>query len=386
MYGSRSIWDRGRGVGAVTRINPRLGAVAASAAVVLALALAACGSTSSSSTQSAGQQSGSGQSGSVKVSEGNATVTVPKGHLKLGLFMNASANQWQEQFILGAQAAAKKAGDPLTIMNANFTVPTQVNQIINAATNHAFDAAVVNPIDGNAICTATSQTLAKANILISVAANPICGHAAAATGSGMWAPGTLNYVGGDDNYPYVEAFINTAGALNPGKQNVVAVVGPTTGSATIAEKKAFNGYAATHPNFHINGYVYTDYTTPTAYTDTLNYLKANPDTTLILSIYSPDMTKGVIQAMTALGDLKKIKVADEGGSSYSVQEVKDGNLQFTLPYFPYYQAYQAVQSLVDAQNGRTPARFVPDVPPADGTVDKPLVITKANAASFHPQY
>jgi ribose transport system substrate-binding protein len=364
----------------VTWIKPRMGAVATSGFVALAVALAACGS------QSNGTQSSDNQSGSVKVSEGNATVTIPKSHMKLGLFMNASANQWQEQFILGAQAAAKKAGDPLTILNANFTVPTQVSQIINAATSHSFNAAVVNPIDGNAICTETSQMLAKANILISVAANPICGHAGAATGSGMWAPGTLNFVGGDDNYPYVEAFIKDAGALNPGKQNVLAVVGPTTGSATIAEKKAFNGYAAAHPNFHINGYLYTDYTTPTAYTDTLDYLKAHPQTTLILSIYSPDMTKGVLQAMTALGDLKKIKVDDEGGSSYSVQQVKDGNLQFTLPYFPYYQAYQAVESLISAQQGGTPPRFVPDVPPSNGTVYKPLVITQNNAGSFHPQY
>ncbi|MHB8695516.1 MAG: sugar ABC transporter substrate-binding protein, partial [Solirubrobacteraceae bacterium] len=163
-------------------------------------------------------------------------------------------------------------------------------------------------------------------------------------------------------------------------------VGPSTGPATIAEKKAFGAYAAAHPNFHIQGYIYTDYTTPTTYTATQSYLQANPNTTLIMSVYSPDLTRGVISALKTAGKLGKIKVTDQGGSSYSIQQIKAGNIEFTMPYFPENTGLQAVKSLIAAAQGTAPARFVDVVPSQYGTYLNPLAITSKNVSSFTPEY
>lgn len=354
-------------------------AVAAAAAL-----LAACGSSSSSGTNAA---AGAGSSsGTTSVSVGTMAIKQPKSHLKIGLFMNAESNQYQEQVIKGAQQAAQAAGDSLAVLNANFQVDSQVSQLTQAATDHQFQAIAVVPIDGNSVCSLVTEKLPQAGIVVSVSTEQVCNRQNSATGLGMWAPGTLNYVGGDVSYPGLVAFVNKTGALNPGPQNVAVVVGPQTGPATIAEQKAFNAYAAARPDFHIAGYIYTDYTTPTTYSDMLTYLRAHPNTTLIMSVYSPDLTRGVIQALKATGQLGKIKVTDQGGSSYSIQEIKAGNIEFTMPYFPFQNGYLSVQSLIEAAQGAKPARFIDCVPAKYGSYSNPVAISRLNVGSFTPEY
>ena len=314
------------------------------------------------------------------------TIKLPKGHPRLGLFMNSDTNQYQEQVIKGAQQAAQAAGDSLTVLDANFDVETQINQLTAAAASHRFDAVAVVPIDGNSICSLVTKTLPQAGMVVSVSTEQICNRQNSTTGVGMWAPGTLNYVGGDVSYPGLVAFVNKTGELNSGPQNVAVAVGPATGPATIAEQKAFGAYAAAHPDFHIAGYIYTDYTTATTYSDMSTYLRAHPNTTLIMSVYSPDLTRGVIQALKTTGQLGKIKVTDQGGSSYSIQEIKAGSIEFTMPYFPYQNGYLSVQSLIEAAQGAEPARFIDCVPAKYGSYSNPVAISRQNVESFTPEY
>ena len=245
--------------------------VLAALSVSMAVVATACGSSSSSNSGSgsaaantSAASAGSSSSGSTPVSVGTTTLKLPKGHMNIVFFMNAETNQFQEQLIKGAQAAATKAGDSLTVLNPNFDLNTQLDQVTNAATNHRFQAAVINPIDGNALCGPLTKTLPQAGIVVSVTTEQICNRQNSTTGVGMWAPGTLNYVGGDVSYPSIQAFVRKAGELNPGPQTVAVVQGATTAPAAIAEKKAFDAYAAAHPNFHIAAYIHTDYSTPSA--------------------------------------------------------------------------------------------------------------------------
>jgi ribose transport system substrate-binding protein len=317
---------------------------------------------------------------------GTSTIKLPKDGLEIGLLMNAQTNQYQQQVFKGAKQAAAEGGASLTMLNANFDPATQINQLTNAATSKKFDAVVLVPIDGNAVCNLASKTLPQAGVLVAVTVQQICGREGSTTGEGMWAPGTLNYVGGDVSYPSIEAFVEKAGELNPGPQKVAVAVGPDTGPATIAEKKAFGAYSQAHPEFQIADYINTDYTTPTAYKNTLAYLQAHPDTTLMMSVYSPDLTRGVIQALKAAGKLGKIKVVDQGGSSYSIDQIKAGNIEFTMPYFPERTGNLAVKSVIDAVSGKKPERFVDNVPPENGDYKNPQAITKDNVDSFKPEY
>jgi ribose transport system substrate-binding protein len=355
----------------------------AAAAAGLAVLATACGSSSNSSSDTTSGSASTG--GPTKVSVGTATINVPKSKLRLGILMNSQTNKWQQNFVASATAAAKKAGYSVTVEDANFDISKRLNQIQSAATSKKYDAVVVIPIDGKQECPGLTKILPKANVLVSVAAQQACGRDVN-DGEGMWAPGTLNFVGGDSSVIYFRGLLEAAAKQNPGPQTAAIITGPELSSAAASEKKAVSQFAPSHPDFKINDWVYTDFTTPTGYTKTLNYLRAHPDVTMLVSVYTPDLSRGVVNALKASGKLGKVKVVDAGGSQYSYDQIKQGNIQLTLPYFPKEQGAYPVQTIVDAQAGKNPERFVSDVPSGSGTVDDPLVITKDNLSQYTPQY
>jgi ribose transport system substrate-binding protein len=349
----------------------------------LAVLVSACGSGSDSSQTTSSSSSAGSQT--VKVDVGNGTVTLPKGKLRIGIFMNALSNEWQKAVASTAKAQAEAAGHSVTTMDAGFDVGKQLNQIQTAATNKSFDAAVVLPIDGKQECNAVTKILPKANVLVSIVADQACGRDLQ-TGNGLWPAGALNFVGGDSTVPYFRALLDNAAKLSPGRQRVAIVAGPELNPSTVLEKEAVRQFQPSHPDFKVTDFVYTDFTTPSGYQKTQDYLRAHPEVTVVLSVYSPDLSRGVVNAVKALGKTGKIKIADAGGSKYTVDQIKAGTIQMTLGYFPKENGRLAVQSILDAHAGKPPVRFISDVRAKFGTVDKPLVITKENLSSYTPEY
>jgi ribose transport system substrate-binding protein len=381
----------------VNRSSVRRSLTGGFALLATGVAFAGCGSSSGSGAAAGGAAaSNSNAKGAtatvagdkVTVDVGTYKINLPKGKGKLNIafFMNAQANAWQINFAKAAKEQAAKEGDKITMFNSGFDPTTQIRQMINAASSKKFNAAVLISIDTNAECTVATKTLPAAGMLVSVAAQPICGHGDATVGKDMWQPGTLNYVGGDVSGPATSAWVKLVGKANPGPQNVAVVVGPATAATTIGEEAAIKAYAKAHPEFKIGSFINTDYTTPKTYTATLNYLHAHPETTMVMSVYSPDCTRGVMQALAALGKVGKIKVADQGGAQYAVDQIKSGTLQLTMPYFPELQAQMAVASLQQAAAGGATPSFVSNVPSKYGTWDNPLPVTKDNVATFVPEY
>ena len=356
------------------------------AALVPVGTLSACSSSGSSSSSSTAASS-SNSSGTVAVNVGTGTpVHLKKGPLHIGIFMNDTTNQWEQDVANSAKATAESYGWTADILTPQFDVQTQLNQIQTAATDHTYDAIVAVPVDGQLECTAFTKTLPAANILVSIAATPLC-NTAAATGVGLWSPGTLNWVGGTGvTAAYIRSWLNAAARLNPGPQNAVFVAGPQTISVTQLSQVVVKQWQPSHPDFKITNFLYTDFTTPSGYAATLAYMRAHPSTTVVLSTYSPDLTRGVVQALKALGLAGKIKVADSGGSNYSYQQISAGTVQFTSPLFPIETGKYMVQSIKAAQAGQTPERYISDIPPALGSPQNIPIITKANMNIFKPEY
>lgn len=358
-------------------------------ALVVALAtgaLTACSSSGSGS--SPGAAAGSANSaGTVAVNVGTSTpIHLKKGPLHIGIFMNDTTNQWEQDVANSAKATAEKYGWTADIITPAFDVQTQLNQIQTAATDHKYDAIAAVPVDGQLECKAFSQTLPQANVLVSIGAVQLCGKAMAA-GNSLWQPGTLNWVGGTGvTAPYVRSWLDAAAKLNPGPQKAVFVVGPQVLTVTRVEQTVVQQWQAVHPDFQIANFLYTDFTTPSGYQQTLTYMRAHPDTTVVLSSYSPDLTRGVVQALKALGLAGKVKVADSGASNYAYQQLTDGNLQFTSPLFPIETGAYMVEAIREAQEGKTVPRYVSDIPPSLGTPDNIPIITKANTNIFKPEY
>jgi ribose transport system substrate-binding protein len=348
-------------------------------AVLLAsVALGACGSSSSSSSS----PSSSGGSAVSLETGGGPKVNIAK-KLNIGLFMVAESNQYQQQVVKGAQAAAQKYGATVTPYDGKFEPSVQINSIQNALQKGEMNAVILHPTSGELLCNTASKQLPAKQIPVVVIAVPVCGHIIA-TGTESVEPGTLSYVDSSSTSSFLNGWFEATAKLNPGPHTIALVAGPEIIGQTKAINALLKPWEAKHPNLKVKYKIYTNYTTPDALAKTQAALKAHPDVNLIMSVYSPDLTRGVVQALEAEGKAGKIPVADEGGSTYSYEQIKKGNIQFTIPFFPYNIGYAAVKALADAQSGTAPSRFIDDS--TVGSAEQPLVITKSNLGAFKPEY
>jgi ribose transport system substrate-binding protein len=355
-------------------------------ALILSVGAAGCGSSSSNSADgpSSSASGAGGAASTVKVDVGTSQkVTLPSKGLRIGLFMNSVSNAYQEQVVAGATSAAKADGYTLKVFNGNFDPSTQLNQIQDAIQSKSIDAALLLPVDGQVLCTAGSKLLANAGIATVILAQPICGHLTS-TGPASWVPGTLSYVGGSITIGAVQALLHSAARTITGKRTVLLVAGPQLGGQAKTLEAVIPAFNKANPNFQIKYTIYTDYTTPDALAKTQAAIKAHPDVNAIISVYSPDMTRGVIAALTEAGENGKIPVADAGGSKYSYEQLANGNLAMTLAYFPFTQGKRGVGALQTAASGKTPPRFIDES--TFGTQAHPIIITKANYKNYPATY
>ncbi|MEE3853005.1 sugar ABC transporter substrate-binding protein [Gordonia sp. LSe1-13] len=357
------------------RVSGKRALMSVAAVAALAAGVSGCG---------AGGSVGTGNTVPVDVGDG-MTVNLPEGELRIGVFMNGLTDQWTQNFSKTVQAEGEAIGAQVSVLDAGWDINTQLNQLQTAATNKNYDAAIVVAVDGRPVCNQLTKTLPQANVLVVDATLQICGRVFN-EGDELYAPGTLTYVGGDSTVEYLTAWAKAGGQYNPGPQKVLAVVGPQVATSTQVSQKGLENYAKDHPEFDVQSYLYTDYTTQGGYNATLNYLKANKDISLIMSAYSPDLTRGVINALESLGLAGKIPVGDVGGSQYTIDQIKAGNVQFTLPYNPITTAKRSVQSIVDAQNGQEVDEVVSNLQPWIGPVSDPKYVTKENVDTFTPEY
>lgn len=358
----------------------RKGGLAVAAAASMALALAACSASSGSGSKN-NSDAGAART---SVDVGNGTISVPKTGLRVGIFFNAQSNAWQVKVATTIKQQAEALGWTAEILDPGFDVSKQLNQLQSAATQHKYDAAIVVPIDDGE-CKAITETLPKAGILVTVLEAPVCNRAMA-SGDALWVPGTLNYVGGDTSADYYRAWFAAAAAASPGKQNVGVVIGPELSPFTLVQKAVAKEFQKANTDFQLKDYIYTDYTTPSGYSTTLTYLRSHPDTTVLLSVYTPDLTRGVVNAVKAAGMTGKVKIVDIGASQYTAEQIKAGTVQATLGFFPEESATNTVKALQDAIAGTAPARFVSVIPAKYGSIEKPVVITKDNVDSFTPEF
>lgn len=363
----------------------RLASVAA--LVVLGAVGCSSASTSSSAVSAAGDAAGGAcASNTVSVNVGLVKpICLRKGKLNVGLFMHAETNAYQQEIVAGARAQAARYGWNLTVFQANYDMTTQIDQLQEAAVNKQFDALGVVVIDGDPECNVLTKTLPAADTLVVNVSSPICGRELAA-GNNVWAPGTYSY---NDRGNTVEAYtlwLKSTVAAFPGPQNVVFVGGPENNSGTRNEKAILDNLVQQDPNFKIKGWLYTDWTTATAQQMTQTYLQGHPDTTVVISAYSPDLTRGVVNAVDALGMQHKLKISDYGASSYTEPLIKSGLIKMSFPYYPYAMGENLMISIKAAQDNQQPPLRVRSEFPRGGPLVPSDMITDANVDMYKPQY
>lgn len=354
------------------------GMLAAGSAAAVLLALTGCAGNASGSPAS----EGSADTVAIDVGNGMTVNLTTKDDLKVAVFVPGVANAYGQAQELAANETAKRLGMDMTLFDAGYDPSRQLSQMQTALESGDYDAAVVQALDGTVICKITTEDFPKANMLVSVNATPLCEYGTAQTGESLdevWAPGTMNLVGSNNTLAYIDGWFAAAAEANPGKQNVVVVLGHAVAAHTRVVEVALAKFAKDNPDYTVDQ-IYTDFSTTGAFNETQTYLQGHPDTDLILSVYTPDISQGVIQAVEDAGLLGKVQIADQGFGEYSIQQIEAGNIQFSTLMFPYNAMKLALESIVAAQDGDAGARFVDDS--VIGTAESPFTITKESISQL----
>jgi ABC-type sugar transport system substrate-binding protein len=343
----------------------------------LAFAAAGCGSGSTSAA--------SGET--VQVDVGNDTpIDLPVDELRVGLFTLGTTDANLQLILATVQDEVDRLGWDLKVYDASFDSATQLNQMQNAIQRKEIDAAIVMPVDSQLHCKAVTEDLPAANILVVGALTAICGGE---TGDGpaMWRPGILTWVGGADNVPVNRAWIDAVVESNPGPQKAVILGGPKVGAFAIAVDTAVQEWRAANPDseFDVFKTIETDFTTADTAEKTRALLQANSDITVLMSVNTPDMTRGVVQAVGEAGRLGDITIVDQGAKQFTLDQIRDGNVQLSLAsYSVVAQGKLAVRAIKDAQHGKEVPQWIDDLPPENPGSD-PLIVTIDNVDEVTPE-
>lgn len=295
--------------------------------------------------------------------------------LKIAFLGAGSNNTYMQSNIKSAKETAEKLGGSVDFFDPNWTTSTQYNQAQNVISSGKYNGIIAGVLDGVQMCKILTVDAPAKGIMVSVYNQALCGRALN-EGDALWAPGTLNYVGGAQSCSSFTQYFEFMAKENPGPQKVLVLTGPDLNANSLATDCAVKAIQAKHPEFKILSVTRTNYTVVDGDQKTLPLLEANPDATILFGNYS-EITRGAVQAIKQAGMAGKVKVYDAGGSTWAYQAVKNGDIVATKTYIPYTELKLTVESMFEAWNGKMPPRFIP-LPST--------VVTKANIADHHPEY
>jgi len=201
-----------------------------------------------------------------------------------------------------------------------------------------------------------------------------------------YAPGTVAII---DNLStdFLVDWYKYLADKNPGPQKVILVDGPEPHTTTAIHAAALKQVTADHPDFQVVATGHTDWSKLKGLQVTQSLLKAHPEVTILMGIYS-DITEGALTAIEQAGLTGKIKVYDRGGASGIIQDIRDGKVAGTTANYPVGSAVAAVNVLKKAFAGEPFDHVILNeggpVPAGSSTGMTP--IDASNVKDFDPQY
>ncbi|WP_245511364.1 MULTISPECIES: sugar ABC transporter substrate-binding protein [unclassified Mesorhizobium] len=341
----------------------------------LALALAAAMATNSSLAQPA----------AVDVGQGKSVQLANDRPLKIAFFSEGANNSAMQASIDGATEAAKKLGWQIDVFDGKFDPVTQLNQLQNALARD-YDAWVLKAVEGNIMCDVATKDAPAKNILVVTAVLSICGRGAN-EGAALWSPGTLAYVGGAETPLAFFQVLDRMGKENPGPQKLGVITGPELNPITKNHEAALAMFKKKYPEVKVVAIARTDYSTPSALEKAGPMVQANPDMTLYYTAFS-NLSKGLVPVLEEAGKLDKVKIYDNGATTWAVEALKDGKIAVSSANRLKSNAYNAVMAIAKAQNGEAVARAIGDLgePLVEGQPPtNPYLIDKGNVDAFKPE-
>lgn len=311
-----------------------LAAVASSACIVLA----ACGSSSGGTTSNSPSSSGS-----------------TKSSYSIAVLLASSNNGYNQAVSQGVSDAVKEIGGNITttVFDGGFNSDTQLSQLETAGTGNKFDGVVIVPNDGVSIAAAfpLANKIPVATVLFPIGPN--------ISDMQPQVDGVVTTVSVD---PATAAANQAQGVVtycqNINPCNVVLLLGFLNTPNDVARQKAYEGVLAPHSNIKIVATAEGKYDPAASSTAIANVLQAHPDVKVILSNADQEAKGAQIALEDAKIDPASIYIAGAGGTTYGVENVRNGTWKADYINFPVSMGNAAMKQLYASLTGGSVEKWV----------------------------
>jgi ribose transport system substrate-binding protein len=286
---------------------------------------------------------------------GTTTGADGKDSYSVAVLLASSQNGYNQAVAQGVKNAVEELGADVevSVLDGGFNSDTQLSQLETAGSGTKYDGVIVVPNDG-----------------VSLAAGfPLAGSIPVAT--------VLNPIGPDisEMKPQVDGVVSTV-AVDPAaaaeKQaddvvtycedidpcNVALLVGNLKATLDVTREKAYKSVLSGHSNIKVVATAEGQYDPDTSATAIANVLQAHPGLNAILS-NADQQTQGAQIALEDAGiDPAKVYLTGGGGTTYAVDNVRDGTWQADYLNFPVSMGEAAMKQLHTALTGGTAEEWV----------------------------
>lgn len=278
--------------------------------------------------------------------------------IKVAYFVSQLGNPFTESDINGAKAAAKAMGSSVTVFNGNTNPQTQLSQCQTAVSGGQYQAFEISPIVGTVLKTCVAQ--AKAKHIKVVAIDGPLGVSESTLKPQM--PGVTGSVFLDNQLQgeILGQLVIQACAKKSSCQVAVMIGDSTFASNTEIDNMLKSGVAS-HHNIQIVATAAGDYTEAGGQSAAQDLLAAHPNLN-VLATFADQMAMGAQKVLASKGDLKKIVLTGDGGSTNAMTAICAGDWVGTVDANPYITGYDGAKLAIEQARGQNPPSEIDPMP------------------------
>lgn len=258
------------------------------------------------------------------------------------------------------------AGDP----------QVQVTQVQDAIASGKYNAMVVYPLSTDLMCDIMTRQMPEAGIVPVAVGNPPCTTEDKA--------GVLTVVPDTGGTDYVFPAWAEAIAEHEAGGKAILITGSELDFTSILATEALE---KTFPENDIEllAVQRTDFTQADSLQKAQDLIQSYPEATIFVSAY-PEGTHAAITAVKMAGLQDQVDVYDFGAESRSLDEIKQGLVLGSTPFYPYTKVKTAIQALLLARSGQQVDTLIPysghAVESIRGEGEQVMFITPDNVEAF----
>ncbi|TWP32317.1 sugar ABC transporter substrate-binding protein [Leekyejoonella antrihumi] len=349
-------------------------------AVGMVVSLAACGKAGSAGSTGTGAAAAGAGAAAAEPGTPRARKVVLESSVsnskpvKLAWFVPSVQNDFQAANGKGIRVAAKARNATVTTFDANNDSQKQYGQIQDAVASGQYNAFLVTAVDATGVVPAIEEA-AKAGIKVVCGGGYPCGSDFASKVSnakGVVAQTVIPEV--SIGRAQARVIVSACAGKDP------CEVAQMPGALIPAEKALFGGMKqalASHPEIKIVTRAVGGYQAAPAETAAQNILQANPGVDVIVTS-GDQMDTGVVLAVKAAGDQKKVKIIGLAGGQRGFAAVRNGTVFGTVMMYPFDAGLYMVDQAVRAVRSQP---FKAGINPAE-MASLPRALTAKNSAKF----